>query len=452
MGSLYQGVSAMRACCKSSTFLMSLVLLALLVVVAACGGDDQEEGTPGATKTPVAATQAATGTAAAATATPASGGEFGPGVTDTEIILGAHAPMSGALGAVYAMIPNATGAYFNYINDTQGGVCGRKIIYKVEDDNYDPAKGLEVTRKLVEQDKVLALVGNLGDLDHSSAFEYLNQAGVPDLLVSAGAHKYGADPQGHPWTVQMIPDYRMEGMFFGQYISESLAGKKMAFLYENSDYGLDGVAGVKEGLDPNKNEILAELPYEANAIDIRSEVTNLKNTGAEVAVLYSTPGFTGQAIKAADRLGWKPQFLASYVNSDDILFQFVSPKLLEGMITFQALKLAAWRDDPAVAKHYEIMSKYGGPAPSNFTIYAQSLGELAVEMLSRACDDLTRPGLMDAIESIQGWKSDLLVEGIEVTISDTDHTALDAGRMLRIVLDEGGKGSFEYFGPILQLR
>jgi branched-chain amino acid transport system substrate-binding protein len=250
----------------------------------------------------------------------------------------------------------------------------------------------------------------------------------------------------------MIPDYRMEGMFFGQYISESLAGKKMAFLYENSDYGLDGVAGVKEGLDPNKNEILAELPYEANAIDIRSEVTNLKNTGAEVAVLYSTPGFTGQAIKAADRLGWKPQFLASYVNSDDILFQFVSPKLLEGMITFQALKLAAWRDDPAVAKHYEIMSKYGGPAPSNFTIYAQSLGELAVEMLSRACDDLTRPGLMDAIESIKGWKSDLLVEGIEVTISDTDHTALDAGRMLRIVLDEGGKGSFEYFGPILQLR
>jgi len=442
----------MRPCGKPSVVVVALLLLPLVLLLAACSGED-EENSPEGTNTPAAgATAAASATPAGASATAASNGQFGPGVTDTEIILGAHSPLSGALGAVYAMIPKATGAYFNYVNDTEGGVCGRKIVYKVEDDTYDPAKALEVTRKLVEQDQVLALVGNLGDLPHASAFDYLNDLGVPDLLVSAGAHKYGSDPEGHPWTVQMIPDYRMEATFFGQYISESLPGRNVAVLYENQDFGVDGVAGVKQGLDPDKSPLVAEQPYEATAIDIRSEVTNLKNSGAEVTVLYATPGFTGQAIKAADRLGWKPQFLASYVNSDDILFQFVTPKLLDGMITFQALKLAAWRDDPAVAKHYEIMSKYGGPAPSNFTIYAQALGELAVEMLSRACDDLTRPGLMDAIESVQGWKSDLLVEGIEVTISDTDHTALDAGRMLRVVVDEGGKGSFEYFGPILQLR
>jgi len=252
--------------------------------------------------------------------------------------------------------------------------------------------------------------------------------------------------------VQMIPDYRMEGTFFGQYISENLPGKKVAVLYENQDYGLDGLAGVKQGLDPSKNELVAEQPYEPTAIDIRSEITNLKNTGAEVVVLYTTPGYTGQAIKHADRLGWKPQFLASYVNSDDIMFQFVPPQLLEGMITFEIMKMAAWKDDPAVAKHYEIMSKYGGPAPGNFSVYAQSLGELAVEVLKRSCDNLTRQGLMDAIESIDGWHSDLLVEGINVTISDTDHTAFDNLRMLRVVLDEGGKGSFEYFGPIYQLR
>jgi len=423
-----------------------LLLLALVLLLAACSGGD-EEGNPGGASTP-----AGTGTPAVATATRASSGQFGPGVTDTEILLGAHAPLSGALGAVYAMIPKATGAYFNYINDTQGGVCGRQIVYKVEDDNYDPDKGLEVTRKLVEQDKVLATIGNLGDLPHASAFDYLNDASVPDLLVSAGAHKYGSDPQGHPWTVQMIPDYRMEATFFGQYISDNLPGKKVAVLYENQDFGIDGLAGVKEGLDESKNQLVSEQPYEPTAIDIRSEITNLKNAGAEVVVLYTTPGFTAQAIRNADRLGWKPQFLASYVNSDDIMFQFVEPKLLDGMLTFQALKLAAWRDDSAVAKHYEIMSKYGGPAPSNFTVYAQALGELAVEVLSRACDNLTRPGLMDAIESVQGWKSELLVEGIDVTISDTDHAALEAGRMLRVVVDGSGKGSFEYFGPVYQFQ
>ena len=442
----------MRARARFSFFLMTLFFLPLLLLLAACRGEN-EESTPDATTAPAAtATQTGTGTQAAASSTPTASGEFGPGVTDTEIVIGSHDPISGSLGAVYAMIPRTQTAYFNYVNDTQGGVCGRRIVYKVEDDNYDPAKGLEVTRKLVEQDKVLALVGNLGDFPHASAFEYLNQAGVPDLLVSAGSHKYGSDPQGHPWTVQMIPDYRMEGTFFGQYISENLPGTKVAVLYENQDYGIDGLAGVKQGLDPAKNELVSELPYEATAIDIRSEITNLKNTGAEVVVLYSTPGFTAQAVKNADRLNWKPQFLASYVNSDDIMFQFVSPKLLEGMITFEILKMAAWREDPAIAEHYEIMQKYGGPSPGNFTVYAQCLAELAVEVLSRSCDNLTRQGLMDAIESIDGWHSDLLLDGINVTISHTDHTAFDEGRMLRVVVDENGKGSFEYFGPVRQLQ
>ena len=145
--------------------------------------------------------------------------------------------MSGALGAVYAMIPNATGGLLPATSTTRRAAsCGRKIVYKVEDDNYDPAKGLEVARKLVEQDKVLALVGNLGDLDHSSAFEYLNEVGVPDLLASAGAHKYGAGPPGPPLdgaNDPRLPAGRPPSL--AQYISESLPGKKVAILYEDSD-------------------------------------------------------------------------------------------------------------------------------------------------------------------------------------------------------------------------
>jgi len=197
--------------------------------------------------------------------------------------------------------------------------------------------------------------------------------------------------------------------------------------------------------------VVSEQPYEASAVDIRSQVVNMRDSGAEVAVFYTTPAATGQAIKAADRLGWKPQYLVTYVNSDDILFQFVPASILEGMMTFNILKLAVWTDDPAVAEHHEIMKKYGGPTPSNFSIYAQALGELMVETLSRACDNLTRQGLMDAIESIDGWHSDLLLDGINVTISDTDHTAFDTGRLLKVVV-ENGKGRFEYFGPAYQFQ
>ena len=74
--------------------------------------------------------------------------------------------LSGTNGAVYATLPKATKAYFDYINDTQGGVCGRKIVYKYEDNFDDGARGLETVRRLVEQDKVFAMVGSLSDVAH----------------------------------------------------------------------------------------------------------------------------------------------------------------------------------------------------------------------------------------------------------------------------------------------
>ena len=420
--------------------LVVAALMAGLLLTVACEEKEEEAtptpgGTPGVTP---AATVAGTPTAAAEV----------PGITDKEILLGADVPLSGAFGAVYATIPQSTEAYFKYINDTEGGVCGRDIVYKVEDNQDDPAKAMEVVRKLVEQDEVFAMVGSLGDSPHPATWDYLNENGVPDILVSAGSHIFGTDPEGHPWTVQMIPSVRTEGTFFGQYISENLPGKKVGVLYPNLIMGTDHLAGVKDGLDPDKNEIVSEQVYEITAVSISSQVTNLKNAGAEVITTNATPGFSAQAIKQADRMDWHPQWMLCYNNSDEMMFQFVSPELLEGTISFQALKLAAWTDDPAVAQHYEIMDQYGGPTPTNFTVYAQTLAEVAVEALSRSCDNLTREGLMDAVESIKDWHSDLLIDEVNVSFSDTDHTALQTGKMLRAAVEDG-KGKWEYFGPLV---
>jgi len=452
-----------------------LVCLATIPLAAACGGGGEKTPTPGATPKatatakptpkatatatakptaaatatakPTAAATATTGPTAAATATtgPVTPG---PGVTDTEIILGADNIVSGAMGAVYKTITDATSAYFRYVNDTQGGVCGRKIVYKVADNQDDPAKGVEAVRKLVEQDKVLAIVGSLGDSPHAAVWDYLNENGVPDILCSAGTSMFGADPEGHPWTVQMIPSYRNEAFFFGQYISENLPGKKVGVLYPNIEQGRDHLRGVEDGLDPAKNQIVSEQTYEVTAVSISSQVTNMKNDGAEVVTTVAVPSYTAQAIMQADRLGWHPQWFLAYNNSDEMLFQFVQPpSLLNGAISDQAFKLAPWTDDPAIAKHHEIMDKYDGPTPSNFTVYAQALGEVAVEALSRTCDNLTRQGLMDALESIKDYHSDLFLDDVNISFSKTDHTGLESGHMLRAVV-ENGKGRWEYFGPL----
>jgi len=317
----------------------------------------------------------------------------------------------------------------------------------VEDDQMDAAKALEVTRKLVEGDKVLAIVGALGDQAHSSVWEYLNEKGVPDLLLSAGSHKWTSDPEGHPWTIPFIPDYTIEGTFFGRYISENLPGAKVGVLYENNDFGKDGLAGVKMSLDPANNPLVAEQPYETTAVSISSQIANIKNADAQAVVLYATPAYITQFVQAAGRMDWQPQLFASYVNADPILFQFAPPRLVEGLITRQAQKLPDWTDDPAVIRHQQIMDEYGGPTVSSMSIYAQTLAELMVDILSRACDNLTRQGLMDAAESTYEWHSDLMLDGVSITITPTDHVAFEQGRFIRAVVVDG-KGKFEYFGPI----
>jgi branched-chain amino acid transport system substrate-binding protein len=431
-----------RAILPTLSLVLALGVLASLV--PACGGNGEEEGAATGTAVPTG-TAAPTGTAEA-TATAAA---KAPGITDTEIVLGVDAPLAGVSGAVYSQIPKATEAYFKYINDTQGGVCGRKIVYKMEDNQNDPAFGLEAVRKLVEKEGVFAMVGSLADDPHAASWGYLNENEVPDLLVSAGAERFGADPEGHPWTFQMIPSYVTEGVFYGQYISENLPGAKVGVLYENGPAGHDGLKGVKEGLDLTKNTIVSEQSFELTALSIRSEVTNLKEAGAEVVIIFTDPGFSSQAIKEAVRLGWHPQWVLSYVNSDEIMYQFAPPQDVEGAITFQAFKLASMKDDPAVAEHWEIMKDYGGPQPTNFSLYAQLLGELAVEILNRSCDNLTREGVIEATESIHDWHSPLLLDEVNVTFSKTDHTALQTGRMLRSIV-ENGKGKWEYFGPIMK--
>jgi branched-chain amino acid transport system substrate-binding protein len=429
---------------------VSLVLLSLAV---ACNGGDDEEGTATPpSETAAAATSGPTETAAA-TGTASDGSSqdnAAIGLPPGQIILGSHFAQSGTYGASFAPVLAGFEAYINYINAEKGGVCNRKINFTAIDDQYDPALAVDATRKLVEQDKIFAMVIGLGTAAHSAVWDYLNEKGIPDLWVMTGAHKWGADPATHPWTVGILPDYFVEGTIFGKYISQNFPGKKVAILYQNDDYGKDDLAGVKNGLDPSKNVLATEQSYETTAVDIRSQVTNMKQTGAEVAVCACIPGYAAQAIKAANNMDWKPQWIIDYVNSDPMMFSYASPQEMEGTLTLQALKLSTF-DDPAVAAHKEVMDKYGNAAPGNFTIVGQVAAELTVNALNATCDNLTREGLMSAVESITDYQSDLTLPGATLTVTDDDHVGFENMRFLRAKIVDG-KGEWEYEGDLISFR
>jgi len=369
---------------------------------------------------------------------------------DQEIVLGTHAD-PGPPETAYGFVPSAVRAYFDYVNEELGGVCGRRISLVGESDNSDPAVATKNVRKLLDQDKVMAIIGGAGDATHSAVVDYLNEEGVPDLWIMSGLHKWAADQDEYPWSISLLPDYFVEGTIMGRYISQELPGKRVGVLYQDDDFGKDGLAGIKNGLDPNSNEIASIQSHEITAIDVADQVAKLKEDGAEVVALYSWLGFTAQAISHAHRLGWRPQFVAGAINADPLVFQFVQPQLLEGTISLGAFKMVDSIDDPAIARHREIMHRASGLTPGSISIYGETIAALAVEVLSRACDNLTRDGFMDAVEELTEYQSDLLLDGVTITLSEADHLAIEQMRTLKATVVDG-KGKWEYFGPIREFR
>ncbi len=148
-----------------------------------------------------------------------------PGVTAKTILLEGTFPLSGPASG-YAPIPAGMGAYFSYAN-AHGGVNGRKIVWKYEDDGYNPANTVQLTHKFVEQDHAFALVGGLGTEPQTAV------APVPERQQGAAAlrldRRDDVRPRlrdQYPWTIGWQPDYEAEGVIYGKYVAQEPAERE----------------------------------------------------------------------------------------------------------------------------------------------------------------------------------------------------------------------------------
>jgi len=378
----------------SSTRKVIPVLLAVIAAVllfSNCGGTDQ--------------------------AAPAS--EEVQGVTDTEVLFGTHLPMSGSAAAAYAPVADGLRAYFDYINDTEGGVYGRKIKLIVGDDHYNPPDTMEVIRKQVEQDKVFGIVAGLGDETHSAVWKYLEERGIPDMFIASGLHKWTEPPVATRFSG--IPDYQIEGQMLGAYVADNHDGKKIGILRENNEYGVDGLAGLKKGLEGSSVQIVAEEMCEATVADVAAQTQRLRNGGAEVVVSLAGPLMSASLVQTARGvMSWDAPILVSGVDCSDIFIDLAGAANAEGVVSVVFGHQVYETDNPGVKLHREIMSKYGGGAlVSNFTLYGASIAEMTVEALKRAGPDLTRESLVQAAESIRNWTCSTCLTPINM--SPTDH-------------------------------
>ncbi len=351
---------------------------------------------------------------------------YGPGVTDTEIKIGQTMPYSGPASA-YGTVGRLESAYFEMIN-AQGGVNGRKINLISLDDGYSPPKAVEQTRRLVEQDEVLAIVGQLGTLTSSAVQKYLNAKKIPQILITSGAAKWD-NPKAYPYSTFLYSPYRLEGQIFAQYLLTNRPNARLGVFSQNDDAGRDYVNGLKDGLgDKAASIIVKELTYETTDATIDSQIVSLKSAGVDTLFIMTTPKFGAQAIRKIGELGWKPLTYISAISTS--LKTVLEPAGLEhskGLITALAVKRPddpRWENAKDVQDYKAFLKQWypSGNLADSSNIAGYMAAFATVEILKRCGDELTRECVLKQATNLTDLEVPLLLPGITVTTTPTRYT------------------------------
>ena len=366
---------------------------------------------------------------------------------DATIKLGNTAPYSGPASA-YGTIARAEAAYFQMLND-QGGINGRKIEFLTLDDGYSPAKTVEQTRRLVEQDEVLAMFSSVGTAPNISVQKYLNARGVPQIFVSSGATRWN-DPEHFPWTVGFNPTYELEGRLYAEYILQTKPNAKIAVIAPNEDAGRDYVRGFKAGLGEHVDQLVSETTYLTADPTIDSQMVTMRESGADVFFAEATPKFAAQAIKKAASMGWKPLIiLPSVSNSFSAVLEPAGLENSVGVVTGLYLKDpndVRWADDPALKDWFAWMKKYQPNASTGdlFKVQGYTVAQIMATVLTSCGDDLSRDNIIKQAKSLNGIAMPLLLPGIKIHTDPKNVTPIRQIQMARF----DGK-SWVLFGDVL---
>jgi branched-chain amino acid transport system substrate-binding protein len=370
-----------------------------------------------------------------------------PGITARSITIGGTFPLTGPASS-YAPIPAGMKAYFSYVNARRGpdkkrGIAGRQVTFKYYDDGYNPVNSVQLQRRLVEQDKVFAIVGTLGTEVNQAVQPYLNAQKVPHVLVSTGASEFGKEYKKYPWTIGWQPDYIAEARLYGLDIKRNHPNAKIAILYQNDSYGKDYLYGFKSALGKAlaDKQVVGEQAFDVlGGATPASQLARLRATGADTLMIFVTPTPTIQTYAIIRGLNWKPDNI--YVNSVSATDTFMgiavrssSAATVNGSISAAYLKDPAspvWANDATMKQYKTLMAKYlpNANADNGLYYYGFAKAHSFVQAMYRAGANPTRQSLMNAMQSYNDVNPYAL-PGVRQKTSKTDHYIISHQQPMR---------------------
>ena len=360
---------------------------------------------------------------------------YGPGVTDTQILLGQTMPYSGPASG-YGTYGKAQAAFFRMINE-HGGVNGRKIELLSLDDGYSPPRTVDQIRKLVEQEHVLAIFSSFGTPTNTAIVKYLNLNKVPHLFVTSGAAEF-SDSKTYPWTMGWRVNYVSEAKVYGKYLRQTRPNVRIAALYQHDDAGRDLVRGLREGLGDRADKMLvATASFEVTDPTVDSQIVTLQASGADTLFILGSAKPAAQAIRKVWDVGWRPlQFVSNTAASVATVMKPAGLEKSVGIISGAFLKDPTdthWQNDSGLKEWLDFMKKYypEGDVTDLYNVYAYATAQTMVQVLKQCGDDLSRENVMRQATNLKDLELSILIPGIRINTGPQDHSPVEQMQLQR---------------------
>ena len=332
----------------------------------------------------------------------ATGAAAEEGVTATEIHIGQWSPQTGP-AAAWGSVARGTDAFFKMLN-ARGGIHGRKLIHHMFDDAYNPAKTKAGVKELQEGIGMFAWVSGVGTAPGLAVRDYVMERGVPWVGPSAGS-RHWIDPP-HKYLFAVYPLYEIEAMALCRYAVANMGNQKIAIIYQNDDYGKNGLDGARKELARHGLELVAEVPVNITDSDLKPHVMELKKSGAEAVLLWTTVKHAVMTVGISKAMRFDTQFMSTSTCSDFPLMMHISKGAWEGVIaaTFAELPDSGY---PLLQTYkQEAFDQYAAKDERWGLFYYAGIAfaEPLVEAIRRCGPNLTRERLVQELEGLKNFK------------------------------------------------
>jgi branched-chain amino acid transport system substrate-binding protein len=350
------------------------------------------------------------------------------GVGKSEIVIGSEQDLSGPIVAFSKQLKNGMEMRVDEIN-AAGGIHGRKLKLVIEDHGYDPKKAVLATQKLVQKDKIFAMVGLIGTAPAMAAMPILFDKNIPHLFPLTAARE------------MYEPLHRLKYSFAATYFDQMRAGvkhivklkgfRKVCTLYQDDDFGLEVMRGAESGLK-EINMVLAEkTTYKRGATDFSSQIAKMKSEGCDFVVLGTIIRETIGAIGTARKLGWNVEFMGSSASYTDLIHKLGGPAM-NGFYSTNTVN-NPYLDDASknVREWGQRYKERFKEDPAVFSAYGYEVIDLFAQIAEKTGPKLTTDTFINTLENFSTPRD--MFGADAMTFSRTKHLGSNRARLSQIV-------------------